>query len=108
MAKPVHEQPNNLRDQATDWQYAYAPGYPVRLGGFDDNNLTMSKRLALYLQWLSPIQEYMFVDVVNTPIRWRRVDSCCPFKTSNRILDSGLLDIYEIKFGSGTTRTTIC
>ncbi len=72
----------------------------MRLGGFHDNNLTMSKRLAIYLQWLSPIQEYMFADVVNTPIRWRRVGSCCPFETSNGILDSGLLDIYEIKFGS--------
>lgn len=93
---PVVEQLKALHEQSTDWLYGYSPTDPILLGGFTDDNNTMSKRIRDYFAWLSSPQE-ISVSAKDPTIHWRRMGSCCAFKTPNGPIDeTGLLDIYEV------------
>lgn len=95
---PVAEQLKALRLQSTDWLYGYSPTQPILLGGFNDKPGTMPARMREYFAWLSAPQE-ISVSETNPGPQWRRVGSCCAFKTPNGpIEETGLLDIYEVVF----------
>lgn len=76
---------NGISDDET---YGYTEGNPVMVGGVKTNE--------------GPKNERRFLNALLGPggesITYVRTGSCCPFKTPNGFMGSGLLDRYEVKY----------
>ncbi len=71
-----------------DNTYGYTQENPVKVGGAGDSE--------------GPLNERRFLNALLGPggekITFERQGSCCPFKTRNVFMGSGLLDRYEVKY----------
>ena len=83
-----------LERQAEDANYGYSEKLPVMVGGGLGNGSTNT---------------YRFLNALLGPggqvVHYRRVGTCCPVPTKNSPFgDTGLLEVYEIRYDGGTTR----
>ena len=69
-----------------DTTYGFSPGKPVLVGGV--------------LEGIGPSRERLFLNALTgpgaEPVSYRRLGSCCAFKTPNGFGGGGLLDMYEV------------
>lgn len=92
MTKFKAEPPNSIiagdrfiiETTSTDETYGFTEKNPIRVGG------------------TSPANERRFLNSIFGPegqkLTYERLGSCCHFKTPNGMLDTGLLDMYEVKY----------
>ena len=78
-----------------DTTYGFSPGKPVLVGGV--------------LEGIGPSRERLFLNALTgpgaEPVSYRRLGSCCAFKTPNGFGGGGHLDMYEIIYdGLATPR----
>jgi hypothetical protein len=71
-----------------DDSYGYTEKNPVKVGGVKNNS--------------GPLNERRFLNALLGPggetLTYNRQGSCCPFKSRNGLMGSGLLDKYEVKY----------
>lgn len=67
-------------------EYGYSPSYPIKVGDGDFKNGARNERI--------------FLSSLRGPngekVSFKRLGSCCEFKTPNGFLGGGLLDRYEV------------
>lgn len=84
--KPIVVSSSDKSDIAQNSSYGFTPENPIVLGDGNPEN--------------GPINETLFIETLKGPggekISYRRLGSCCVFKTPNGFLGSGLLDKYEV------------
>lgn len=71
-----------------DDTYGYTEKNPVKVGGATNMS--------------GPLNERKFLNALLGPggqtLTYNRRGSCCPFKSPNGLMGSGLLDMYEVKY----------
>lgn len=77
-----------LTEISSDNTYGYSEKNPIKVGGVKNSE--------------GPLNERRFLNALSGPngedITYDRTGSCCPFKTENGFMGSGMLDRYEIKW----------
>ncbi len=77
-----------LTTASDDDSYGYTEQNPVKVGGAKQNQ--------------GPSNERRFLNALlgpgGEPVTYQRQGSCCPFKTRNGMMGSGLLDRYEVTY----------
>lgn len=71
-----------------DETYGYTQQNPIKVGGVKNSS--------------GPLNERRFLNALlgpeSQPLTYYRQGSCCPFKSPNGLMGSGLLDKYEVKY----------
>jgi hypothetical protein len=77
-----------LIERSEDKTYGYDKSNPIKVGGSNESS--------------GPRSERRFLNALLGPngeeVKYFRAGSCCPFKTPNGILDTGLLDRYRVSW----------
>jgi hypothetical protein len=80
--------PIELSDKATDATYGYTQDNPIKVGGVIDD--------------MGPAMERKFLNQLAGPngeeVTYKRINSCCNFKTPRGFMGAGLLDVYEVSY----------
>jgi hypothetical protein len=87
-AKMLDENSFKLTLISEDDTYGYTEQNPIKVGGVKNSS--------------GPLNERRFLNALLGPGRqeltYYRQGSCCPFKSRNGLMGSGLLDRYEVKY----------
>jgi len=87
-AKMLDENSFKLTAISEDDTYGYTEQNPIKVGGVKNSE--------------GPLNERRFLNALLGPtgqeLTYHRQGSCCPFKSPNGLMGSGLLDRYEINY----------
>ena len=78
----------DVKNMAADATYGYTVGNPIKVGGFREQ-----KGLSNQRQYLASL-----AGPKGQTLRFRRLRSCCAFKTENGVSGVGMLDVYEVVY----------
>jgi hypothetical protein len=77
-----------LKEFSTDKRYGYNKDYPINVFYYSTKNDT--------------INQERFLNALSGPkgekIRFKKLESCCPFPTKRSEMGAGFLDVYEIEW----------
>ncbi|EAZ95795.1 2-dehydro-3-deoxyphosphooctonate aldolase [Flavobacteria bacterium BAL38] len=86
-----------ITEYATDSKYAYDEDYPINIGNIRENQEDIN--VAYYFNGLEgPNGE---------KISYKKIDTCCPFPTTNTTMGAGTIGIYEITFEGSNKKATL-
>ncbi|WP_445712767.1 2-dehydro-3-deoxyphosphooctonate aldolase [Flavobacterium sp.] len=86
-----------ITEYATDSKYAYDKDYPINIGNIRENQEDIN--VAYYFNGLEgPNGE---------KISYKKIDTCCPFPTTNTTMGAGTIGIYEITFEGSNKKATL-
>ncbi|MEO1515450.1 MAG: 2-dehydro-3-deoxyphosphooctonate aldolase [Bacteroidota bacterium] len=86
--KLLNEYTFELREISTDPEYGYTEKKPIKVGGASSSE--------------GPKNERRFLNALAGPngekITYKRLRSCCAFKSDNSPMGAGMLDVYELEW----------
>ncbi|MQP52442.1 MULTISPECIES: 2-dehydro-3-deoxyphosphooctonate aldolase [unclassified Flavobacterium] len=86
-----------ITEYATDSKYAYDQDYPINIGNIRENQEDIN--VSYYFNGLEgPNGE---------KISYKKIDTCCPFPTTNTTMGAGTIGIYEITFEGSNKKATL-
>jgi hypothetical protein len=86
-----------ITEYASDGKYGYDQDYPINIGNIRENQEDIN--VAYYFNGLEgPNGE---------KISYKKIDTCCPFPTTNTTMGAGTIGIYEITFEGSNKKLTL-
>ena len=82
---------------ATDAKYAYDQDYPVNIGNIRENQEDIN--VAYYFNGLEGLN--------GEKISYKKINTCCPFPSTNTTMGAGTIGIYEITFEGSDKKLTL-
>lgn len=86
-----------VTEYANDSKYAYDEDYPINIGNIRENQEEIN--IQYYFNGLEgPNGEQ---------IKYKKIDTCCPFPTDKSLMGAGTLSIYEVTFEGSNKKITL-